>query len=184
MRIIFNNQIYEIDDGLIKLSDYIKLLYETDPFEPIPLIKCDEEIFEIFTIWFNELKKVGIVEIPENILRDNGVFVFKFKMFMNYDVETLYQLLEFSFGNQIFLLFETISLAIATKYENEEFKIEQLDENYYTIDNIKISKFYINIINNKNEKIFKVHQKEINELNEQIEELEEQIEKIKEQKKN
>lgn len=143
MRITFNNQIYDFDDELLKLSESLKWLLDGKTFEdePIPLQKCDEEVFEIFKIWFNELKKIGIVE---NFCNSNeDVFIFKHNMFINYDLETLLKLLDFSFMNQIFLLFETITFTFA-----KLIKINKFEESYL-ITKYKISKFYLNIIKQK-----------------------------------
>lgn len=127
INIKYNNQIKEISENLLKLSVNLKWLSEGKETEeePIPLMDCDDEIFEIFNIWFNELNKIGIVKIPENI---NKVFTFKFKMFENYDTETLYKLLKFSFSNQINLLLNTIGYVIALKQ-----KIKQYNDKYYLI---------------------------------------------------
>lgn len=50
-------------------------------------------------------------------------------MFENYDIDTLYKLLKFSFSNQINLLLNTIGYVIASKQ-----KIIQHNDKYYLID--------------------------------------------------
>lgn len=145
MRITFDNQIHDFDDDLLKLSESLKWLSDgkDSEDEPIPLQKCDDEVFKIFTIWFNELKKIGF-EIPKNVsCNKKDVFIFEHNMFMNYNLETLLKLLEFAFMNQIFLLFETMTFVFA-----ELIRINKINVNEDCIKN-KISKFYLNIINQK-----------------------------------
>lgn len=198
MRIIFNNHIEKFDDKLLKLSESLNFLYEgrEDDEEPIPLIDCNEEIFAIFKIWFNELKKVGIIRFPQKIFK-HKVFTFKENMFERFNIKILYQILNFSFKNQIFLLFETLSTVIGSKIDASTISISSTDdENNYTLtdndvyttrysldDSTKksqeISKFYMKLINKKitdiNKKIEYGTEDQIDEVMDKIEEVEEEF---------
>lgn len=137
MKIIFNNQIYEIDEDLLKLSESLKWISEGKEREdePIPLQKCDNEIFEIFMKWFNKLKKEGIKILIKKL--KCSLFVFKTELFIDYDFNILRKLLEFGFVNQIELLFNTIAYVIYKL----GFDYSKLSDVYKNIINIFKSKY-------------------------------------------
>lgn len=108
MKIIFNNIIREFDDDLLELSPSLKNIYETINREPIRLNMNidDEKIYNIFKTWFDKYKQSP----TENR-------IFEAEYFMQFDAETLYDMLKFANFNRINLLSDTLCYVMSKKFD-------------------------------------------------------------------
>lgn len=124
----YENKVFNFSEEIFKISTYLENIAKDrlNESEPLPLLKCNDEIFNIFTKWFNELKHIGIVKI-ENEIMD---VIFKIKLFEELDFKILIELFNFGFYNQIKLLCDTIAFMIS-----RECKIEIINDKYYVSNN-------------------------------------------------
>lgn len=105
INIAYNTIIRQIDEDYLKISNH-HIYKFIDGLKVLTLDECDDKIFVIFKIWFDDLNKLGIVKIPE-ILK-HGCFIFKHTNFINFSKKFLQKLYVFAEANQIELLVNTL----------------------------------------------------------------------------
>lgn len=121
----FSNKNVNFSDEIFKISTILDELakYRIDENEPIPVFDIDDEIFEIFSEWFNDLNEVGIVKL-DNITFKNPI-LFE-PEFFTHDMKTLIKLYNFGLSTQIKILCDTIAYVISLRniwFEYEDSKI-------------------------------------------------------------
>lgn len=135
MFILYNNTIKQIDKDYLKISNQHYWKYRNDK-KILYLNNCNDEIFTIFNSWFNDLKQIEIIKIPNNLLK-YGVFTFNHVQLSKYNLDILQKLYKFAFTNQIELLINTLD-CIFKKSDKKFYNYSPVIINLLLIPNLKI----------------------------------------------
>lgn len=135
MKFLFENQNYEINEDVLKLSDYLKWLYDgaESNEEPILISGTNQKQIDLFIKWFNKLEKFKIVNCSAIDLKDNVKIIFDEELFEDLKFEDLVDMLDFAFKNQITILINTITKILSNNYE-----LKHSNDSYYFIYNREI----------------------------------------------
>lgn len=110
INLLTNNQIIQFSKDILKISDYLDYLYSIRTYEeePLPLLNYNENLFKIFSEWFEILNKTLQFDIRE---QDNNVF--KPEFFNDLSINQKIELFNFGLGNQIRILCETLACSLS-----------------------------------------------------------------------
>lgn len=128
INLTYNNKTFKFSNNILKLSPYLEILSNDRESidEPLTLLKCDDEIFTIFTKWFNKINQLGIVKYDDFNLAE---VIFRPRMFKNCSTKLLVNIFNFGFYNQIKLLCDTIAYilrkSIIYKYDNKYYIVTE-----------------------------------------------------------
>lgn len=170
--VLNNNKIYNLDKKILSLSTYINDLYQelnleiNKNYDYIPLISTDEDTFNLFLIWFNQISKLTSTlpitlsfnpedfiflhqqNFPDYNVHELSLRQYVFIKYMTMDlnifkqtnVENLLKLLRFGINNQIIILINQIAKVIYPRI----LKFRYENDKFYAITNNK-EKYFVSI---------------------------------------